>query len=217
VDDLLSEKEQWEALKAWLKDNGAWIVAGVAAGALVLYGLRWWEGRQDRIGMEASEKYEQILAALDRGNRAQAFSLIGELERDHASSPYVDQAHLAEARMYVQSGELDKANASLKSVVDGTRDPQLALIARLRLARVEMAQNKFDDALATLDAAKDPGEFAPRYSEARGDIHYAKGDKTSALKEYRAARTGARGATGTELLDLKINDLTGGTREGNKP
>lgn len=218
MDDLLSEKEQWEVLKAWVKENGTWIIAGIAVGALALYGWRWWEGRQDRFGMAASESYEQILAAFDRGDQTQALSLIGALEREHESSPYVDQAHLAEARIHVQSNQLEKAAASLKGVMERTKDPELALIARLRLARVQMAQNKFDAASATLDAAKSPGAFAPRYNEARGDIYQAKGDKAGALKEYRLARDGAaRGSVDTELLDLKINDLDGGATQESKP
>jgi predicted negative regulator of RcsB-dependent stress response len=213
VDDLLSEREQWDALKAWLKENGGWIIGGIAVGALGLAGWRWWEARQDRVSLEASTKYEQILSAFDRGDRSQALTLIGELEREHASSPYVDQAHLAEARIAVQGGQLDKASASLQEVIDKTRDPELASIARLRLARVQMAQGKFDAALATLDAEKDAGAFEPRYRVVRGDIHLAKGDKAAALKEYQAARVaGGRGAVDTELLDLKINDLTGGVK-----
>lgn len=211
MDDLLSEKEQWEALKSWLRENGAWIVGGIALGALGIFGWRWWEARQERIGMEASAKYEEILQAFDRGERTLALTSIGELEREYPASPYVDQAHLAEARMQVQSGQLDKAAETLRRVMEGTRDPHLALVARLRLARVQMAQSKFDAALATLDAAKDAGAFTARYSEARGDIHYAQGDKAAALKEYRAAREGAaRGSVDAELLDLKINELTGG-------
>lgn len=222
MDDFLSESEQWDALKTWLKQNGAWIVGGVAVGALGLAGWRWWEARQDRIAQEASTKYEQVLAAFDRGDRSQAMMLIGELEREHASSPYVDQAHLAEARVAVQSGQLDKASASLQSVMEKTRDAELATVARLRLARVQMAQNKFDAALATLAAEKDIGAFKPRYREVRGDIHLARGDKAAALKEYQAARDGAaRGSVDTELLDLKINDLsppppTGGENKENK-
>ena len=74
--------------------------------------------------------------------------------------------------------------------------------ARLRLARVQIAQGKADGALGTLNAAQ-PGAFAAQYHEVRGDAYYAKGDKTAALKEYRGAQTGA----GDSLLTLKIADL----------
>ena len=61
------------------------------------------------------------------------------------------------------------------------------LIARLRLARVQAAQGKYDDALATLKV-EEPGEFAPRLADTRGDVLLAKGDRDGALREYLAAR-----------------------------
>ena len=35
---------------------------------------------------------------------------------------------------------------------------------------------------------EEPGEFAPRFAEVRGDVLLAKGDKAGALREYLAAR-----------------------------
>jgi len=121
-----------------------------------------------------------------------------------------DQALLAEARIYVQNGQLDKAAENLRNVMEHTSDAPLALAARLRLARVQLAQNKPDDARATLDAQKDPGAFKGRYHEARGDILLSKGDKAGALTEYKAAVDGAdRGTLDGDLLQLKIKDLSG--------
>jgi predicted negative regulator of RcsB-dependent stress response len=209
VEDYLSEKEQWEWLKGWVRSNGLWIVAGVAVGVGILLGMRWWEARTDRIALEAGAKYQQILESLDRGDKARAQTLTLELERDYASSPYVDQAHLIAARLAVEAGELDKARDTLKSVADRTKDGQLALVARLRLARVQLAQGKPDDAIATLDAV-DSGAFKPRYQEAKGDALFAKGDKAGALKEYQAARDGAGSqSVDGQSLELKIQDLLG--------
>jgi len=207
VDEYLSEKEQWEALKGWLRTNGVWIIAGIAFGALLLAGWRWYQARVDRVAVEAGAKYGQILEALDRGDKTRATTLTAELERDYSSSPYLDQAHLVAARVAVESAELDRAVNILKSVMDGTKDKQLALVARLRLARVQAAQGKPDEALATLNAA-DAGAFKPRFQEARGDVLFAKGDKAGALKEYRAAREGAiTQSVDAQTLDLKIDDL----------
>ena len=80
------------------------------------------------------------------------------------------------------------------------------MIARLRLARVQLSEKKPDDALKTLNAV-DPGAFAARYSQARGDALLAKGDRDGALKEYRAARSKADDTLDTGLLDLKIDEL----------
>jgi len=82
------------------------------------------------------------------------------------------------------------------------------LIARLRLARLEIAQNKADAALATLNGLK-PGAFEFRYHEILGDAYYAKGDKATALTEYLKARVGDFGGSpDSAQLDLKISDLS---------
>src|SRR5213078_2763153 len=140
--------------------------------------------------------------ALERGDRTRAITLLGELERDFGKSPYADQARLLAARVYVDNGELERAAGELAAVAENSKDRDLALVARLRLARVQIAQGKTDGALATLNAAQ-PGAFAAQYHEVRGDAYYAKGDKSAALKEYRSAQT----AASDSLLTLKIADL----------
>jgi predicted negative regulator of RcsB-dependent stress response len=57
VESYLSEKEQWEAIKGWFRENGLWIVAGIAVGALGIGGWRWWDSHLDQVGREASGKY----------------------------------------------------------------------------------------------------------------------------------------------------------------
>jgi predicted negative regulator of RcsB-dependent stress response len=217
VDDYLSEKEQWERLKTWVKENGPWIVAGVAAGALVLGAWRWWQGRADELASQASEQSRQIAEAFERRDRARALVLLEALQREQPKSPYLNQANLIAARAYVDAGELDKAAARLKTVMESTSDHALALVARERLARVQIAQNAPDAALATL-AAVDPGSLAPRYHEVRADAFEAKKDFASALKEYRAARAAeASGTVDTERLDLKISDLVADERAPRAP
>lgn len=207
MEDYLTESEQWDRVKAWLRTNGTWIIAGVACGALLLVGWRWWQARVDRLALEAGTKYHQVLQALDGGDKARAEALTRELERDYGSSPYVDQAQLVAARVAVEAGELGKAESELKAVMERTKDEQLALIARLRLARVQLAQNKPDVALATLNAVQ-PGAFAARFHAVRGDVLFAKGDKAGALKEFRAAREGSLSQSVNDAtLDLKIADL----------
>ena len=138
---------------------------------------------------------------------AQTQARIDELKAEFPSSPYVDQANLSAARLLVENGELQPAADRLRTVMDSTKDRELALVARLRLARVQIALGKADDALTTL-ANTDAGAFEPRFQEVRGDAYLAKGDKESALREYRAARTvTGRQVVDTTVLDLKINDL----------
>jgi predicted negative regulator of RcsB-dependent stress response len=204
-----SEAEQWERAKEWARTNGIWIVAGIALGAGALGGWNWYKDRRVAQAENASERYEEMLEAFSRNDRTRGMTLVDDLNREYSWTPYASLANLMAARFQVDANELDKAAASLKSVMDSAPDNELQLIARTRLARVQAAQGKYEDALATLKVAQ-PGEFAPRLADARGDVLLAKGDRAGALREYLAARSGeADGRVDTELLDLKIRDLGG--------
>jgi predicted negative regulator of RcsB-dependent stress response len=212
VDEYLSEKEQWEWIKSQLRSLLPWVVL---TAVLILggsFGWKEWQKRQEAQAVAAGTKYEQILTAFEKNERTRALTLLGELTREHPQSPYVDQARLMEAKLAVQDEQLDKAATILQQIMTQNRDLQLAVVARLRLARVQLAQNKPDVALTTLNAAQSTGAFVARFQEVRGDVYAAKGDTAAALKEYRAARESTvRGAVDTQWLDLKINDLSNGT------
>ncbi len=207
MDEYLSEAEQWERAKSWLRSYLPWIVGGVVVALAALAGWNWWKERQDRLGAEASARYEQMTDALQKNDPTRAKAIAAELAKDYPDSPYVDQAHLFEARLAVEANDLPKADSLLRGVMERTKDDQLALVARMRLARVQLAQNKPDDALATLNGAP-AGAFEARFHEVRGDVLFAKGDKPGALKEYLAALASADArSVDTQSLQLKINDL----------
>jgi len=209
VDEYLSEKEKLEQLTGWLRANVPWIVVGLAVGGLIVGGWRWYQARVDRTGVEAALAYAQILDAFDRGDRTGGLDQVAQLGKSHPDSPYVDQANLAAARLLLETGQMDRAASYLTVVMEHSRDAQLAQLARLRLARVQLSQNHPDQALSTLGKA-DQGAFEGRFAEVRGDAYFAKGDKASALREYRAARVALGPAQASnDLLDLKINDLAG--------
>ena len=210
MDDYLSESEQWEWLKAQVRENAPAVILAILLALAAVFGWRWWQAHQDTRQLQAGARYMQMVEALERGDRSQALVLLGELEREHAGSPYTDQAKLLAARVYVDSGQLERAAAELGGVAEHSRDRDLALVARLRLARVQIAQGKPEAALATLGTSADTGAFAARYHEVRGDAYYAKGDKAAALAEYRNAQSAGEG-TDAALLGLKIADLNAGS------
>lgn len=211
MDDFLSERDQWDALKAWLKENGAWMVAGVIIGVAGLFGYRWWEERQIEQTHTAQARHTEVLSALGRNDRARATELADELKRDFASTPYSDQAQLALARAHVESLEFDAAIQRLREVMEQSKDDALRLIARERIARVHLAQDRPDEALATLAAADSPGAFAARYAELRGDALLRKGDTAGAIAAYREALASKEpGVVDVGQLQLKLNDLGAG-------
>lgn len=209
--DLLSEEEQWEKLKLWLRQNVPFILGLAAVLLIAWFGWRWWQGQVDRKAMDANARYERILTAFDAGQIDDALKQIDELRGEFPKSAYVSAADLAAAKVFVLQNDLEKAAQRLERVMNESADEQLRPIAKLRLARVQSSQGQHDQALATLGTA-DMGSFQSAFLETRGDVLSAKGDKAGALQEYESARKllpeSQQGQAGVgELLDLKISDL----------
>jgi predicted negative regulator of RcsB-dependent stress response len=209
--DLLSEDEQWEALKRWVRNNGLQVLGMVAVLLLAWFGWKWWQGRADEKAVAASVMYDQVLKDFDANKIDAAIAGIETLRTRHSGSAYVSAADLAAARVFVTMNELDKAATYLERVATSAADEKLRPIARLRLARVQASQGQYDKALSTLGTA-DMGEHQSAYLEVRGDVQLAKGDRAAALQDYEASRKllteGQAGVEGVgELLDLKISDL----------
>ncbi len=206
-DDLMSDDETAEQLRNWWRSNWAWLLSGIVLGLAILFGWMYWT-RQQTVGAEqAAQIYRQLVAASDRNDFPTMERLHEQLGTDHDSTPYADQSSLLLARMYVETGEYDKAVTQLRAVMDGAKDKELAAIAKLRLARVLIQQDKPDEALALVTA--EAGAFGGFEQEIRGDALVAKGDLEGARNAYASALTAQAGLANAdqELIRLKMQDL----------
>jgi len=212
--DLLSEGDQWEAVKAWLRQNGLPIVGGLLLGALALTGWRWWQNQQVADHQASYAAYENLLGTFDAGDADASQKQFDLFMAAHGKSAYGSPARLIFARLLVARNDLERALVQVRTVADTATDVQLRQVAKLRVARLQTAMGKPDEALATLGSA-DVGSFQSAYAEARGDALQAKGDAAGALREYQAAKAARTDASATsaesDLLALKINDLQGAT------
>ena len=215
VDEYLSEREQADQLRYWLRENWLWLVTGIVLGLGSVLGYRWWNAHQLARSQEAELQFASMLDALGRNQREEGLKIAGRITGEYTDTPYADQTLLVLARLDIESGDLDAAAKTLKQVMDSTRDPDLALVARLRLARVQLAKGSYDDALATLAAVENPA-VAARVAELRGDVMVARGQSADALLAYREAQSAteqgrADGLVDQELLRLKIDELSATT------
>jgi predicted negative regulator of RcsB-dependent stress response len=206
VEDYLSDREQWERVKAWVREQGPWALVSVAIVAIGFGGWRYWQSRVEQRDLTAEARYQQVLSSFSRNDVAGGVLAADQLIKQSPASPYAEQADLAAARVAVEIGKLDQAAERLTRVLNTTPDLELKLVARLRLARVQLAQGQPDAALQTL-ATPDPGAFAARYDEVRGDALLAKGDRAGALKAYQSARRSGGDTLDAGQLDLKISEL----------
>jgi predicted negative regulator of RcsB-dependent stress response len=207
IDEYLSEKEQWEQALAWLRENLPWMLAGVALAALIIFGWRWNQTRLDHQRLAAGARYELLLDAFSKNQMATAVTIADQLRHDYPKLGYSDQADLIVARLQVENNDEQAALDRLQKLMGSTQDPEVALLARLRVARLLLDKGKPDEALSTLKVEQ-TGAFALAYAETRGDALLAKGDKDGALKAYREAQAGKGAGVDPALLTLKINELS---------
>ena len=206
MDENLTDNERVEQLKVWWRENGWFLIGGVALGALALFGWNQYQAYRDHRYEEAGVLYQTVKDAKDP---VEANTVLQKMRSDFPRSAYTAQAGLLVASMLVVSAP-EHATEELTYVMEHTKDPELAMVARLRLARVLAYREKYDDALKTLKVDK-PGKFAGRLNEVRGDVEYERGNVEEARKAYLEAMV----ADGSELLDrnllqMKLNDLPAG-------
>ena len=206
MDEFLSEKEQIEIFRQWWREKGWYLVGGIGIGVLGLLGWNRYNAYVDTQAEDAAAIYVELREAVGDDDMGGARNLLNELRDDFPSSPYTDQGGLLVALVRLDAGQVNGAIDELRIVMETTGDPELALIARLRLARVLAQDEAFDEALTVLDVA--PGSFSARYNEVRGDIHAALGNADSARAAYSAALNAEEtGFVDRNLVQLKMDAL----------
>lgn len=210
VEHYVSDDEQAERIKKWLKENGSSLVAGIVLGVAVIFGWQWWVGHRAATAEQASLNYELLLQAIQNDNAEQARQQGNLLFEDYGGSPYATLGALMLAKHAVERNDPDAAAQYLQWAVDNGDRAETRDVARLRLARLRLAQERTEDALQLLDAVRDPS-FTVQVQELRGDIHRTRGETEQARAAYLAARAAAPPGNSAGLLEMKLDNLPPGT------
>ena len=204
----LTDNEREEQLRQWWSENWLWILGGIALGLAMLWGWQYWQRMKMEQAQHELAGYQSVVTRLGQDNFDQAVVEAKALRDAQPGSPYADQSDLVLARAAVEKRKFDEAAQHLRTVMDGSRDPELRAVARGRLARVLVEQAKYDDAVALLDPA-DAGSYAALYHELRGDAYAGKGDPVAARREYDEALAAPIDESGLDrgYIELKRDAL----------
>lgn len=198
AEELKSDEERAEELKAWWRENGVSVAAGVAIAVAGVVGWQQWQQYQIRQAETASALFQQAQAT-----ETDKVAALQKVSEEYDSTPYGSLAALSAAAETSQSNPA-QAIESLKKAVDG-KDPNLATIAKLRLARVYIAEGKLSDAETLLDT-----NLAVAYTslveELKGDLYVAKKDLDKARAAYDKAILSA-GSNSVQYLKMKRDNL----------
>ena len=204
---MAGDEEQVEALKKWWSENGKSMLAGLGIGLAAVVGWSSWQTWQREQAELASVHYEQLVNDATAGKHEQALSQADALADEFPDTAYASLASLIAARAAVETNDPGTAKQHLEWVVEHAPFPEFVPIARLRLARLMLDANEYDDALAELDRI-DSTPFYARVAELRGDIHRALGDRAAARESYQTVLAGTELAQSTRFrVRMKLDDL----------
>lgn len=199
--DFKTDEEKAEELKAWWKENGTSVIAGVALAVAALFGWEYWQNHKTTTAESASALYSESRTA----EPEEAARMLQQLQDEYGSTPYGAMAALRTAKNHAGAGEYQQSADTLQWVIDNSNEAEYQDVARLRLARVLVAMGKPDEALK-LTAQEYPEAFESLLEELKGDIFAAQDKTDEARKAYERAILTNQGGS-TEFIQMKLDDL----------
>ncbi|MBI2792122.1 MAG: tetratricopeptide repeat protein [Gammaproteobacteria bacterium] len=207
MDVYATEEQQVEAIKKWFNKYGGHISWTIIIVSLIASGVMYWRHHQEVVREQASEQYMALLDALDKKDNDTINSKADIILNQYAGSPYAQLAELVLAYEAVEKKEYDKSEKQLDWVVHQGKIDDFQIIAKLRLMRLLIAQDKLDEAMKLYDEKNADG-FLTLMAELKGDILLKKKDIEGAKKAYLLAYSSApeEGMHGP-LLKMKMEEL----------
>ncbi len=202
-----TEEEQVAALKDWWKANGTSVISGIVAAIIIVGGWNFWKNYQQDKMLQASTVYEQLLKANTAKSTDSIDKIAEKIKVNYAGTAYGAYALLFQAKAKFEQNELAAAGALLQQVIESSSDDELKHVARARLVRVLLAEEKYEQGLqiiANVNQAK-LGGFEGIYEELKGDLYVAMSRIGEARTAYQAALTAGKSSP---LLQFKLDDLT---------
>jgi len=201
----LTDSEQIAMIKKWWKDYGRAIAVAVAIGLIVGFGWRYWSQHKVERAQQASVLYQQLSVADFQKQPKVAMVFANKLKQEYSHSPYASYAAFWAAKKAVNNKNLPLALKNCRWVVTNGRVKSLKQIARIRAARILLAQKKLKAAMTMLDRVNDK-TFMPLINNVKGDIYTAMGEHKAARKAFESAKAGMSASIGVvdPLLDMKL-------------
>jgi len=192
VDENLTDEQQADLIRKWIRENGLFVLGGLGLGLASLFGWDQWRSYKIENSAEASKIYEELVGKIEINSQEVADSLLAELVTGYAGSPYIDQARLRLTKLSLDRSDFDAAADYLESLVAQSDNDEIVHVARIRLARIRLQQEQYDAALAVLQPASTDSAFNAQINDVRGDIYVAMGRADKGLAAYDAALTDTR-------------------------
>ncbi len=162
-------------------------------------GMRYWQQQQVRVRQQASLLYQQLIVADSQKNRDTVTQMAAELTQRYPNTEYAALGNLVAAKSAVNANNLAGAQQKLQWTLEHSKAEAVRQIARLRVSRVLLAQNKPGEAQKLLSVVEDKS-FQPAIDGVQGDIYLALGEASKAHQSYQSAQTGLSASWGRRCV-----------------
>ncbi|WP_439328005.1 YfgM family protein [Lonepinella sp. BR2357] len=192
------EEQELNEIKSWWKENYKSLIAAVIIGAGGVFGWRFWQDYQMSKAQQMSAQYEQ--AVYSNVDATTKNTQIDAFVKEHSKTGYATLALLEKAKSAVQNQDFSQAEVALKDSMAQAPDEILSSIAGIRLAEIQLQQDKFDEVLSTLNLVKD-ATWESRKNVLTAKVQLAKGDKATAKQTLESV---LKNGSALEQQEVKV-------------
>jgi predicted negative regulator of RcsB-dependent stress response len=209
--EYLTEQEQIELLKSWIKQYSLVIIAGMALAFVSITGWRYWQQRQNKIISHASAVYDEMLTVRAQNNASATQVQADKLFTHYPHTVYSQMAALMLARDAVTKNDFKTAEKNYQWVIDRSNVNTLRQIARIRLARILLATGSPQKSIDALEKIDDKN-YNGMIEEVKGDAYLAMHNLSKARDAYKQALADLPNAEVIRpLLQMKYDNLATST------
>lgn len=205
----LNDQDRADLVKNFFKKYGLWIIIAVVVIAIGFGINAYMQKREAVANQNASIAYSAMVTAAQNGATVNQISEAAKsLISNYPKTIYATFADLALANIAVQQNNLPEAESILTKELKKNDGNSFAPIIRLRLARVQIAENKFSDAITLLKSP--PKGFEAPYALVTGDAELLQNNPAAAKESYLAAqKTNENDPLVAQLVTERLNSLSG--------
>ena len=207
MNDYTTEDEALDRIRQLWGQYGKFIVILSILVAGSFGGRNLWMSYKNDSAENSSLNYSQLLLAVDQKRFEDAFEIGSEIIKTDTQSSYAELSSLFLAKISFEKGDYDVAKNILITLIESSSDLNTGNVARERLARILLSEDKADDSQKVLEESKSM-DLTNHLLELQGDIMKARGDLESALSFYqKALAKNIINGQDSNNLSLKLNDI----------
>ncbi|MGP1958452.1 MAG: YfgM family protein [Arsenophonus sp. NC-CH8-MAG3] len=197
-----TKNKQIDAIKCFFINNAKALATWIAIGFIAIIAWNYWQSYHTNCLQESAQTFEKISSQLQTGSKqalASGKQFANETNNIYGVLTNIELAKIAVEKSDIIGAEKALLNALAKAKIDDLKD-----LINIRLARVQLALNKTDQALITLTQVHNKG-WSMIAEDIRGNALLKKGDIAAAHAAYSKGIESSGSEIMKEILKMKIN------------